>query len=174
MGCARAGAAATAAPGPSASTPSPSPAPTASSAPHPGCLQRSASAGAGGAGEPGGAGRDVPVASPQPRRMNGLGRAGGAQGLDRGLPGALSHLQPPGRPSWAPSPVCGLLLPPGGRGAGVSWEGRSRGRVGLGAGRRRLGGGEGGSGRPAPGRGPAGWPRAWLGRATSAPILVRR
>lgn len=166
VGCVRAGAAATAAPGPSASTPSPSPAPIASSAPHPDCLQR-LGRGRRGGGEPGGAGRDVPVASPQPRRMNGSGRAGGAQGLGRGLRGALSHLQSPGRPSWAPSLGCGPLLPPGGRGAGVSWEGRSRGRVGLGAGRRRLGGGEGGSGRPAAGRGPAGWPRAWPDRATS-------
>ncbi|XP_036061673.1 atherin-like isoform X3 [Onychomys torridus] len=46
--------------------------------------------------------------------------AGGAQGLDRGLRGAFSHLQPPGRPSWAPSPVCGLLLPPRGARRGPS------------------------------------------------------
>ncbi|CAO2587129.1 hypothetical protein LEMLEM_LOCUS4347 [Lemmus lemmus] len=99
--------------------------------------------------------------------MNGSGRANGAQGLGRGLLGALSHLQSPDRPSRTPSLGCGPLLPPGGRGAGVSWEGRSRGRVGLGAGKRRLGGGEGGSGCPAAGRGPAGWPRAWPGHATS-------
>lgn len=99
----------------------------------------------------------------------GRGEPVGTQGLGRGPWGVLSHLQS----NWAPFLGCGPLLPPGGRGAGVSWEGRSRGRVGLGAGRRRLGGGEGGSGRPTPGRGPAGWPRAWPGRATSAPTSWR-
>lgn len=173
--CARAGAAATAAPGPSASTPSSSPAPTASSAPHPGCLQRSASAGASGAG---GAGRGRPR---RPGNQSGTAenewvvasrRRYRAWTADSGVSSAT--FRPPDQPSRASSLGCGPLLPPGGRGAGVSWEGRSRGRVGLGAGRRRLGGGEGGSGRPAPGRGPAGWPRAWPGRATSVPLLVPR
>lgn len=34
--------------------------------------------------------------------------------------------RPPDQPSRASSLDCGPLLPPGGRGAGVSWEGRSR------------------------------------------------
>lgn len=140
MGCARAGASATAAPGPSASTPSPSPAPTASSAPHPGCLQRSASAGARWAGEPGGAAHDVPIASPGPRRMNGSGRAGGVQGLGRGIRGVLSHLQTPWPTQSGALPL--LRSPPSSRGARRGRElGRKEpGKGGVGARKARAGG----------------------------------
>lgn len=92
----------------------------------------------------------------------GRGEPGDVQGLDRGLGVSSATFRPPDQPSRESPLACGPLLPPGGRGAGVSWEGRSQE------------GGEGGSGRPAPGRGPAGWPRAWLGRATSVPLPVPR
>lgn len=137
----------TAAPGPSASTPSASPAPTASNAPHPGCLQRSASAGASGAGEPGGAGRDVPVGSPRPRRMNGSRRAGEVQGLDRGLRGVLSHLHTP-RPTQS-GVLPRLRSPPSSRGArrGRELGRKESGKGGVG-GRKAKAGGRRGRKRP--------------------------
>lgn len=79
----------------------------------------------------------------------GRGEPGDVQGLDRGLGVSSATFRPPDQPSRESPLACGPLLPPGGRG-------------------------EGGSGRPAPGRGPAGWPRAWLGRATSVPLPVPR
>lgn len=67
------------------------------------------------------------------RRMNGPDLAGGAHCSGRGLGGAVSvHLLPhPATPLGALAEQFSLL-PPGGRGAGVGWEGRSRGRVGWG------------------------------------------
>lgn len=190
VGCPQAGASAAAAPGPSASTPSPSAAPL-----HPARrtrASRSAAPGPGprGAGEPGGAGHTIPSQPPlHPRhggggsgglrRMNGPDLAGGAHCSGRGLEGAVRvHLLPhPATPLGALARQLSLL-PPGGRGAGVGWEGRSRGRVGWG----QEGEGWGAeraeaAGRPPCGRaGPCGVPGARVPpfRTPAAPHPVRQ
>lgn len=157
--------------------PLPQPRTTASSAPHPGCPQRCAWAGAPGGG---GAGRgralalSTPPSFPQARRRR-VGRAGENEwvGASRWRtllwPGRGGRHQRPFPPTprsglfWAPTLSRSPLLPLGGRGAGVGWEGRSRGRVEWG----QEGGGWGAERaeaagrllcRSAPGWGLAVWP----------------